>query len=183
VKVQTNFNVGEGITNGMDAALRFYFTDHVAIASSISLADVDTIKLRPTDPRESSQFNASTNRSSIALELTNMPRSFSSTGTIRYVKGYAFRSGVVGGFVPSYGMLDLSANYRFADGTTIILQAQNIAACVGGESVPPVNGLSSSNNATYVPGRKCGFGQKHQESLSMPALGPVVFLGARRHWR
>jgi hypothetical protein len=67
--------------------------------------------------------------------------------------------------------------------TTFILSGQNLFSCVGGVSVPPVNGLGSANQATYKRGQDCGFGLRHLELLDMPAIGAMVFFGVRREWR
>lgn len=184
VKVQTFFNLGEGISDGVDAAVRFYFTDHIAVASTMSFTRLDTIKTKPTDPKDAGQFNTSSNRTNISLETTDLPKNASASATLRYVNGYTFRSAVVWGRVPTFGMLDLTASYRVPRlATTFTVQGQNLAACVGGTSAPPATGLSSSSMATYTASRKCGLGQTHQELLSMPALGPMIFVGARREWR
>ena len=61
----------------------------------------------------------------------------------------------------------------------MMLQATNLYACVGGTTTPPATGVSSASAATYAAGRKCGFGQKHQEILNMPALGPTILAGLR----
>jgi len=184
VRVQTNYNLGEGIADGIDAGIRFYFTDKVAIASSLALKRLDTIKVRPTDPKDVGQFNTSLNRSSLSLELTDIFSHLGAVATARYAQGYPFRSGVVWGHTPSFGVFDLSANYRFpGQNTTLMLQAQNIFSCLGGVSTPPVTGLSSSATATYAPGRECGFGLRHRELIDMPAIGTMVFVGVRREWR
>lgn len=184
VKVQSNYNLGEGIADGLDASVRFYLTDRVALASTISLTSLDTIKTAPTDPRDAGQFNTSSNRMSVSLETSNLPTNVNGTVSARYVNGYQFRSGVVWGRLPSYGALDASLSYRIPGrNTTLTLQAQNIAGCVAGFSTPPVTGLSTTAMATYTKRHRCGLGLKHLEQLNMPELGPMIFLGARMAWR
>ena len=184
VRVQSNYNLGEGITQGIDASTRFYFTDRVAIASTISLTHLDTIKTAPTDPRDAGQFNTSSSRASISLETTNLPSNFSSSFTARYVNGYSFRSGAVWGRLPTYGALDLMVSYRMRErGTTLTLQAQNFAGCVGGFSTEPATGIHPASQSTYTKRSRCGLGLKHQEQLNMPMLGPMIFVGVRKEWR
>lgn len=184
VRVQSNYNLGEGIADGLDASVRFYLTDRFVVASTVSLTKLDTIKTAPTDPRDAGQFNTSSNRMSLSLEANNVPTNLSTPVSARYVNGYMFRSGVVWGRLPTYGALDLSASYRMPGrGTTLMLSAQNIAGCVGGYSTPPVTGISSTAMATYTKRSRCGVGQKHQEQLNMPELGPMIFLGVRKEWR
>ncbi len=184
VRVQSNFNLGEGIADGIDASVRYYFTDRVAVASTMSFTRLDTIKTKPTDPRDAGQFNTSSNRMSVAFETTDLPKRVNGSLTARYVNGYMLRSGTIWGQVPTYSSLDLGASYRTVSGrTTITIQAQNIAGCVGGYSTLPVTGISATSMATYTSRYKCRMGQRHVELLSMPALGPMVFVGIRREWR
>lgn len=184
VKVQTNFNLGEGIADGIDAALRFYLTNRFVVASTMSFTRLDTIKTRPTDPKDAGQFNTSSNRMTLSLEGTDLPSGVNSSASLRYVNSYSFRSATVWGQVPMYGMLDLSVSYRIPrHATTLTLQGQNLAACIGGTSTPPVTGISSASMSTYAPGVKCSFGPRHLELLDMPALGPVVLVGMRKDWR
>ena len=158
--------------------------DYLSIASTLSCTSLDTIKTRPTDPRDAGQFNTSSNRMSVSLETTDRPRNVRASLTARYVNGYMFRSATVWGRLPTYGTIDLSANYRFPSGTTsITLQAQNLAGCVGGFSTPPATGISSTAMATYESLTRCRVGQRHVEQLNMPALGPTVFVGVRKEWR
>lgn len=184
VRVTTNYNLGEGIAGGIDAALRFYVTDHVAVSSTLSLTSLDTIKTLPTDPKDAGQYNTSSNRSSLALELKDLPKGFGASASARYVNGYQFRSGVLWGQVPSYGTIELSANYRLPGrGTVLMVQAQNLAACVSGTSTPPLAGLAANNKATFTARTSCGLGLRHQELLSMPAIGSMLFVGVRQDWR
>ena len=184
VQVRTNFNLGEGVADGIDAAFRYYLTDRFALASTMSFTRLDTIKTKPTDPKDAGQFNTSSNRMSVSFESTDLPKNVNASATLRYVNGYMFRSAIVWGQVPMYSMLDLSVSYRIPRlATTFTVQGQNLAACVGGTSTPPVTGFSSTAMSTYTKGTKCGFGQPHLELLSMPALGPVVIVGVRKEWR
>lgn len=184
VKVQTNFNLGEAIARGVDIAARFYFTDHFALASVMNFASLDTVKVKPTDPKDAGLFNTSSSRLTFSFESSDLPRNVDATATVRYVNGYQFRSAVVWGEVPMYASLDLSASWRLPrSATKITLAGQNLAGCVGGIATQPVTGLSSSSKYTFEPGRKCGLGQKHSELLDMPLLGPTVILGVRREWR
>ena len=149
----------------------------------MSLTRLDTIKTKPTDPKDAGQFNTSSNRMSLTFETTDLPDRVNTFLTLRYVNGYMFRSGAIWGRVPSFGSLDVAASYRVpSQGMTVTLQAQNIAGCVGGTSTLPATGISTTSMATYTKAPRCAFGQKHAELLSMPALGPMIFLGIRKEW-
>jgi hypothetical protein len=43
----------------------------------------------------------------------------------------------------------------------------------------PAAGVSSATAATYTKEQKCGFGQRHQEMINMPDIGPIVLAGFR----
>jgi outer membrane receptor for ferrienterochelin and colicins len=181
----TAVNVGEGPLRGLDAAVRYYLSDRVSLSTSTSLTQVGTIKVGPTDPPEASAFNTSALRSSIAAELVDLPRGLEATARARYVQGYEFRSGSDWGRIPTYTSLSASTSYRLPSisGVTLLAQADNVASCVAGTTTAPVTGISSAARATYTPGRKCGFGLGHHEILNMPAVGTMVFVGARYEWR
>jgi len=184
VRVTSYFNLGEGVADGIDASTRFYFTDHLAISSTMSFSKLDTLKVKPTDPKDAGQFNASSNRMSLSLDLTEVPKNLNVSTTVRYTNAYTFRSGVAWGVVPSFGTFGLSASYKVPrHSTTFTIQGQNLAACFGGTFAPPVTGFSASSQGTYTKGRECGFGLRHLEALSMPTLGTMVFVGVRREWK
>ena len=42
----------------------------------MSLSKLDTIKTRATDPKEAGQYNSSSNRTSLSLELKDLPKGF-----------------------------------------------------------------------------------------------------------
>jgi iron complex outermembrane receptor protein len=184
VTVQTFLNVGTGVFDGIDAGLRYYFTEHVAIASTMSFTRLDTIKLNPTDPPDAGQFNTSSDRTSLSLELTDLPKNVGSTATARYVNGYSFRSAQIWGQVPTYAVFDLSANYRISSqATTVMMQVQNLAGCVGGTVAPPPTGIAPGARWTFTRGAACGFGIRHHELIEMPAIGTMLIVGVRREWR
>ena len=173
------YNLGEATIGGLDAGLKYYFTDNVSLSGNIGLLKVDTIKT--TNP-EATAINSTSAKVNAGMDWTNVMPNVNAGFSMRYVNRYTFTSGVNRGMIPSFGTLDFSASYLVRTGTRITLQAQNLLACVGGTSTPPVGGISSSavtGNATYTVKQSCGFGQTHQEMLNMPAIGPLVFLGVR----
>jgi iron complex outermembrane receptor protein len=183
----TYFNVGEATITGVDAGLRYYFTDNIAASGNVSLIKVDTIKASPTAP-EATAFNSASARFTAGMDFTEIARHTNGAFTIRYVNGYDFRSGVNWGLIPGFGTLDLSANYKIpSSGARITLQVQNLFACVSGTSTPPAIGINSGatppaapvGKATYSSGQKCGFGQSHSEMINMPQIGTMAFLGVR----
>ena len=175
----TYFNVGEAVIRGLEAGLRFYFTDRLSASATASLINVDTIKSKPTDPPEATSFNSASTRANIGMEYQG--KQVGAGFLARYVNGYDFRGGVNFGRIPSFGTLDFSASYRLSNAPIrFTLQAQNLLSCVSGTSTPPAIGINASptsGRATYVGDQKCGFGQKHTEMLNMSPVGAMVLLG------
>jgi outer membrane receptor protein involved in Fe transport len=173
------YNLGEATIDGIDAGLKYYFSDNVSASGNVSLLRVDTIK---TTNAEATAINSTSAKVNAGIDWANVLPNTNAGFSMRYVNRYTFTSGVNRGIIPSFGTLDFSASYLVRSGTRITLQAQNLFGCVGGTSTPPAAGISSSattGNATYTVKQSCGFGQTHQEMLNMPAIGPLVFLGVR----
>jgi outer membrane receptor for ferrienterochelin and colicins len=176
----TYFNAAQATISGIDAGLRFYFTDKIAASGNVSVIRVDTIIRKVTDPPEATAFNSPSVRLTGGMDFTNVVEHLVAGFTMRYVGKYDFRSGVNYGLLPAFGTLDLSANYAVpGSGAKIVFQAQNIFSCVGGTTTPPALGIGSANQAVYTAGRSCKFGQEHQEMINAPKLGPIVLMGIR----
>jgi iron complex outermembrane receptor protein len=171
------YNLGEATIGGLDAGLKYYFTDNVSASGNIGLIKVDTIK---TTNLEATAINSTSAKANIGMDFANVMPNTNAGFSMRYVNRYSFLSGVNAGIIPSFGTLDFSASYQIPrTNTRITLQAQNIFGCSGGTSTPPATGISSGVPAIYTVKQSCGFGQTHQEMLNMPAIGPLVFLGVR----
>lgn len=177
----TYFNAGRATVRGIDAGLRFHFTDKIAASGSGSFVEIDTIDRKLTDPPEATSFNSPSVRLTGGMDFTNVVENLVAGFTTRYVSKYDFRSGVNHGLLPAFGTLDLSANYRLANYSRaqLLFQARNIFSCVGGTTTPPALGIAAANKATYTAGRECGFGKQHQEMINAPKLGPIVLVGLR----
>lgn len=176
----TYFNVGQAWMRGIDAGVKYIVTDRISASANTSLISLDSIKRGATDPLEATSFNSPSVRVTAGMDFADLiaPR-LTAAWTARYVGKYSFRSGIHFGTIPAFGTFDLSANYRLRDDATFLLQATNLYACVGGTTTPPATGVSSAAMATYTKGQECGFGQKHQEILNMPSLGPTILAGMR----
>ena len=183
----TYFNVGEATIDGIDAGLRYYFTDRISASGNFSLIKVDTIKASASAP-EATAFNSATSRITAGMDFTEFMPKTNGGFTVRYVNGYDFRSGVNWGHIPGFGTFDFNANYTIPDShATLMLQVQNAFSCVQGTSTAPANGISSTSTpatapagrATYTPGQSCGFGQTHSEMINAPQIGTIVLLGVR----
>ena len=171
------YNLGEATITGLDAGLKYYFTDNVSASGNIGLIKVDTIK---TTNLEATAINSTSAKANIGMDFANVMPNTNAGFSMRYVNRYTFMSGVNVGIIPSFGTLDFSASYQIPrSNTRITLQAQNLFACSGGTSTPPAAGIASGVKAVYTVSQSCGFGQTHQEMLNMPAIGPLVFLGVR----
>jgi outer membrane receptor for ferrienterochelin and colicins len=176
----TYFNVGQAWMKGIDAGLRYYLSDRIAASGNTSLISLDSIKRKGTDPVEATSFNSPSVHVTAGMDFTDLVARHSTVAfTTRYVSKYNFRSGINYGLIPAFGTFDLSASYQLRRGTRLMLQAQNLYACVGGTSTPPAAGVSSAASASYAKGKKCGFGQRHQEMINMPAMGPTILAGLR----
>ncbi len=173
-------NVGDGSFGGIDAALRYNVNNHVGFSSTLSLTRLDTIMTAPTDPPEATAFNTSPTRSTVTINVVDVPKNLQASVTTRYVAGYPFRSGTDWGQLPSFATLGLSVRYRQpAARHTLLLQVDNLVSCVGGTTTPPVAGISAASQATYTPGRSCGPSVRHHEILNMPPIGVMLYAGVR----
>ncbi len=170
------FNLGEATISGIDAGLKYYFSDNVSASGNIGLLKVDTIN---STNAEATAINSTSAKVNLGVDWANVMPKTNAGLSMRYVNRYSFRSGVNVGIVPSFGALDFTASYALNAGTRITLQAQNLFSCVGGTSTPSPKGIAAANPAVYAVNQSCGFGQTHQEMLNMPAIGPLVFLGVR----
>jgi outer membrane receptor for ferrienterochelin and colicins len=170
------YNLGKATIGGLDAGLKYYFTDNISASGNIGLLKVDSIQT--TNP-EATAINSTSAKVNAGMDFANVLPNTNAGFSVRYVNRYSFMSGVNDGIIPSFGTLDFSASYLVRSGTRITLQAQNLFGCVGGISTPPVTGIASGALASYTVKQSCGFGQTHQEMLNMPAIGPLVFLGVR----
>ena len=177
--VLSYFNVGEGTIHGVDAGLRFFFTDKIAASGNVSLMSVDTIKSLPTDPPEATSFNSPSSRINAGMDFNNVVQNTTAGFTMRYVHKYNFRSGVNFGMVPAFGTLDLNGSYRLNQSARIMLQATNLYACTGGTSTSPANGVASTTPLIYTQKQSCGLGKKHSEMINMPEVGPTILAGLR----
>lgn len=169
------YNLGEATIGGLDAGLKYYFSDNVSASANVGFLKVDTINTIS----EATAINSTSAKVNAGMDFANIMPNTNAGFSMRYVNRYSFQSGVNVGIIPSFGSLDFSASYLVRTGTRITLQAQNIFACSGGTSVAAASGIASGKPAVYTVSQSCGFGQTHQEMLNMPAIGPLVFLGLR----
>lgn len=176
----TYFNVGKAWMRGIDLGARYYITDRIAASGNTSLISLDSIARKGTDPIEATSFNSPSVRVTAGMDFTNLvARNSVASFTTRYVSKYSFRSGVNYGLIPAFGTFDIGASYQIRRDASLLLQAQNLYACVGGTTTPPAAGVSSANPAIYAKEQKCGFGQRHQEMINMPKIGPTILAGLR----
>jgi outer membrane receptor for ferrienterochelin and colicins len=170
-------NLGKATIGGIDAGIKYLFSDNVSGWGNVSVLKVDTIQ---TTNAEATAVNSSSARVNLGMDFANVAPRTGAGFSMRYVNRYSFQSGVNVGIIPSFASLDLTASYRLpGGGATITLNAQNLFSCVGGTSRQPATGVATGVKAIYTVGQACGFGQAHQEMINMPAIGPLVFLGVR----
>ena len=170
------YNLGEATIGGIDAGLKYYFTDNVSASGNISLLKVDTIK---TTNAEATAINSTSAKVNAGIDFANVLPNTTAGFSMRYVNRYSFMSGVNRGIIPSFGTLDFSASYLVRTGTadhpagseSVRMRRRNVHAAGRRHRL--------DLDATYTVKQSCGFGQTHQEMLNMPAIGPLVFLGVR----
>jgi outer membrane receptor for ferrienterochelin and colicins len=173
------YNIAKAKTSGVDASLRLLATPRLELFVTANMTRFGDLE-QAGGPPDAAKFNASPARITAGTVVSEPIAGLNAGLTARYVHSYDFRGGVDFGRIPSFGTLDANASYRIAASPVILLfQAQNVFACVGGALVPPPNGVNAQVEGTYIPARKCGFGQRHRELLNMPAVGSMFFIGAR----
>lgn len=180
----TYLNVGEARVLGTDLGLRYYVTEKIVASGNASYLKLEDVK-KPssgslvTAGNEATAFNSPTTKWNAGVDLIDvLPRSTVSVN-MRYVHRYLFRSGVNHGTVPSFSTLDLNYSLQTPwQGVRLTAQVQNLVTCVGGEFVP-APWLAGANRATVNEKNKCGLGQKHVEMVNAPAIGTMLFIGAR----
>jgi iron complex outermembrane receptor protein len=180
----TYFNVGEAQITGIDAGLKYYFSDKVFASANLSFMKIDTVKRKATDPIEATAFNSSGSRITAGMDFLDVMPGANAGFTARYVNRYDFRSGVNWGTIPGFITLDANYSVKIPDSNArFTLQLQNLFTCVQGSSTPPAIGIGSANQAKYTKDTNCGPGQSHSEMINAPQIGTMVLAGFRWDWR
>jgi outer membrane receptor for ferrienterochelin and colicins len=177
------YNLGSAELQGVDAGLNFYALPNLVLSSTVSLLDVGDIDV-PAGREEATSMNAPHTKWTFGANLSDLgtgPGVLSLGTTLRHVTRHYFRSGINMGVIPTFTTSDINAAYRVERlNATFSLGVSNLFTCSQDEDVPFAYAADdlvrkSPTNAE----RKCGIGMKHAEMINMPAIGTMMFIGAR----
>ncbi|CAN5887283.1 hypothetical protein BH23GEM7_BH23GEM7_33040 [soil metagenome] len=188
----TYFNLGKARIYGTDAGINYFVTPKISLNSTVSVLRVDTVEV-PAGREEATSINAPNTKWTLGAnfnEIGRLAEGFFFGGlTARHVNSYYFRSGINMGMIPTFSTLDLTAGYRSPRwNTSFNVGVSNLFTC---SQKLDESGVGFKYNTT--PGadpfrrnpinkeHECGFGVEHQEMINMPAIGRMVFIGARYH--
>ncbi|HEV2121416.1 MAG TPA: TonB-dependent receptor, partial [Chloroflexota bacterium] len=182
----TYFNLGRATIYGTDAGINYFVTPKISLNSTVSLLQVDTVEV-PAGREEATAINAPDTKWTLGAnfnEIGRLAEGFFFGGlTARHVNSYYFRSGINMGVIPTFSTLDLNAGYRLPRwNTSFNVGVSNLFTCSQKDDAAftyaPTDPLRRSPTNKE---RECGFGVKHHEMINMPAIGTMVFVGARYH--
>jgi outer membrane receptor for ferrienterochelin and colicins len=179
------YNLGRAELQGVDAGVNLYASSKLMLSGTMSWLQVDTVEV-PAGREEATATNAPSTKWTFGANLVDInagPGVFSAGTTARHVTRYYFRSGINMGVIPTFTTLDLSAGYRVPRlNTTAILGVSNLYTCSQDEDQPFTYAATDAvRRHPTNAARKCGLGLKHNEMINMPAVGTMLFIGARYH--
>lgn len=178
--VLTYLNLGKAKLEGVDAGVRWVFTDNVAASGTLSLTKLDRVEKKPTDPAavvEATALNTTPVKWNVGMDFNSPARNLLGGFTVRHVTGYNFRSGINAGVIPTFETLDLTLGRRLPSlGAQVNVSLQNIAACRSGDYELRLGQVSPG---TLVRKRSCNIGLRHLEMINMPSIGTMLFVGVR----
>jgi outer membrane receptor for ferrienterochelin and colicins len=181
----TYYNLGNAELHGFDAGVNYYVLPRVSLTGTFSWLEVKDVEV-PAGREEATSTNAPSTKWTLGASMSDIgiASGMLNTGaTVRHVTRYYFRSGINMGVIPTFTTLDLSAGYRMPTlNTTFTLGVNNLFTCGQKDDRALEYGATDPlrTSATNLE-RQCGLGMKHQEMINMPAIGTMVFLGARYH--
>jgi len=177
--VLTYFNLGSATVYGLDAGARVLLNPNLSLSGTLSyitLDDIEGIDIRTATGapdsakiRELSSLNAPEIKYTFGATMHDVAN-FDAGLSLRHVDEYRFASGINAGLIPGFTTVDLNASYRLPwFNTSLLLGVNNLFTCVA--------------DVEDTPGDEggCGFDEKHIEMINMPAVGTMLYLGARVH--
>lgn len=179
------YNLGRAELHGIDAGVNFYPLRNLSLSSTFSWLQVDSVEV-PAGREEATATNAPNTKWTLGANLVDIaaPGGMLNAGaTMRHVTSYYFRSGINMGVIPTFSTLDLSAGYRVPRyNTTFTVGVNNLFTCSQDDATEFEYAATDllRRNPTNKE-RSCGFGMKHNEMINMPAIGTMLFVGARYH--
>jgi outer membrane receptor for ferrienterochelin and colicins len=182
--VLTYFNLGKATISGTDAGVNYFVSPRVTLSGTLSWLELDDVVV-PAGREEATSLNAPNTKWTVGASFREISN-FQGSASVRHVNSYYFRSGINMGVIPTFTTTDLSLGYRLRPfNTTLTLGVNNLFSC---SQKLDEEGIGFRYEATDAlrrspinKERECGVNKRHQEMINMPAVGTMVFLGARYH--
>lgn len=114
-------NFGEVESQGIELGLNYYVTDNWVVDATYSWLDFEVQQELAQDPVVP---NAPENK--FALGLTYLADRFDASIKYRWVDDFEWAAGVFRGPVPSYDLVNLTANYHVTDNVTVGVDVSNL---------------------------------------------------------
>jgi outer membrane receptor for ferrienterochelin and colicins len=180
----TYINLGRATISGVDAGVNYYLSRKLTLNGTVSLLELDDVEV-PQGREEATSLNAPATKWTVGASFREIGN-FQGSASVRHVNSYYFRSGINAGVIPTFTTSDLSLGYRIQPfNTTLTLGVNNLFSC---SQELDENGVGFKYEAADAlrrnptnKKRECGVNKRHQEMINMPAVGTMVFLGARYH--
>jgi outer membrane receptor for ferrienterochelin and colicins len=182
--VLTYFNLGEATLQGVDAGINFFLSPKVTLNGTVSLIDLESVDV-PAGREEATALNAPKRKMTLGATFREIGN-FQGGLALRHVTDYHFQSGINTGVIPAFTTTDLTVGYRIRPmNTTMTLGVNNLLGCSQRLDAEGIGYRYAPTDARRLSpinkDRHCGFNVRHQEMINMPAIGTMVFLGARYH--
>ncbi len=175
----TYFNLGEARLRGTDAGVKWLPTRKLDLSGTFSWTKLDNVQAptnTPANVTELTALNSPVVKWTAGANVKEFLPKLSGGFTARHVTGYVFRSGINIGWVPTFNTVDFNFNYALPKlGAAINASVQNAFSCVNKYTL----GTGAQALQIQTSERSCGFDERHQEMVNMPALGTMFFLGVR----
>jgi outer membrane receptor for ferrienterochelin and colicins len=179
------YNLGRADLQGIDTGVNWFALPKLTVSGTFSWLQVDSVEV-PAGREEATATNAPNTKWTLGARAGDYGVGggmFNAGATVRHVNSHYFRSGINMGVIPTFSTLDLSAGYRYPRlNTTFTFGVNNLFTCSQRDD------RSFEYAATDIvrrdptnKERQCGLNVKHGEMINMPAIGTMVFLGARYH--
>ena len=174
--VLTYFNLGKATLKGTDAGVKVLAGKKTEINGTVSLmklSDVEAPTGTPANTTETTALNSPVAKWTLGATQNGILRNFTAGFTGRHVTGYRFVSGINNNWVPTFNTLDFNFSWALPRWRSQInASVVNAYSCVAAYVVNAAKVVTSSK-------QNCGFDERHQEMVNMPALGTMLFVGIR----
>lgn len=178
--VLTYFNLGEAELRGTDMGVKWLATRKLDLSGTFSYTKLENVSASVNNPAvnlaELTALNSPVTKWTAGANVKEFLPKLSGGFTARHTTGYLFRSGINVGWIPTFNTVDFNLNYSLPKiGATINASVVNAFTCVSEYTL----GTGAQALEIQKSERKCGFDERHQEMVNMPAIGTMFFLGVR----